>query len=194
MAPLTNSETARSGSNGGRCRSGLPTAVGGQVGCLLLLPFLLNVLTLAPSPVHGAGPYPHATQPTGTAPLFVVADGSLAPGDVVTLQTLAGALARLTPRVYRVTTGLNDTDSYALWLRELQEHGVAVNATYLHDLPGLLGHFSGAGGGVITGYVTFTASGESANAAITYCAGSPPPAIVRAEMTAWGSPGADGRL
>lgn len=122
-----------------------------------------------------SSPYAHAQHPTGTLPLFAVADDGMAPGDLVTLQTLAGALARSTPQVYRVSSGLNGTDSYALWARELRDqYEVVFDQTYLNDLAGLIQHFAPN----ISGFVTFTNGNESANAAITYCAGSPPPSIV----------------
>jgi hypothetical protein len=45
--------------------------------------------------------YPQSQYPTGTARLFVVDDSALATGDLVTLQTLGGGLARTTPQIYR---------------------------------------------------------------------------------------------
>ena len=52
-------------------------------------------------------PYPRSLRPTGSEPLQVIADGALAPEDVVTLETLAGFLARDTPQIYRCSPSLS---------------------------------------------------------------------------------------
>ena len=122
-----------------------------------------------------AGPYPRASRPTGAAgPLYVVADGALSAADVVTLQTLSGCLARDTPRIYRVATNMSADDSYSLWARLMAKGGVNFDSTFQDDFHGLLRHFASN----ITGYVTFSPGNVSVNAAITYCAGTPPPSVV----------------
>ena len=117
-------------------------------------------------------PYPRSASPTGAAPLFVVSERGLSPADMVTVGTLAGVVARAVPQIYTVAGGLNDTatDAAAFWLSELSRTtpSLRVNATFLHDLPGLLTHF---GSSHIDGFVTHNAN-TSANAALTACAGS----------------------
>jgi hypothetical protein len=86
----------------------------------------------------------------GTVPLMVIADGGLSTSQLVALQTLSGALARTVPQIYRqgcestahklrktisvsppssftlpylgsvATSPTDPTDSYALWLRDMQ--------------------------------------------------------------------------
>eukprot|EP01062_Namystynia_karyoxenos_P071092 TRINITY_DN664_c0_g2_i1.p1 TRINITY_DN664_c0_g2~~TRINITY_DN664_c0_g2_i1.p1 ORF type:complete len:634 (+),score=135.48 TRINITY_DN664_c0_g2_i1:78-1904(+) len=117
-----------------------------------------------------AAAYPRAQQPTGTVPLKVVADAQLAPGDIVTLETLSGALARTTPEIYRVSTTPDAGDSYALWLRQLvSQHQVKTDLTFLNNFTGLLQSMRGR----IRGFVQFKADGgRSVNAAVTFCAGT----------------------
>jgi hypothetical protein len=88
--------------------------------------------------------------------------------DQVTLQTLAGALARHSPTIFTVDSDPPaPTDTTWLWLRTLEaQTPLAFSHTYLHDLPGLLRRFAPN----ITGYVTYDAG--STNAALIRVAAS----------------------
>ena len=66
--------------------------------CVLVLACLV-VTALA---VDGLNPaYPSSKYPTGHETLFVVADQGVSQEDIVTYETLAGALSRTTPQLYR---------------------------------------------------------------------------------------------
>ncbi|EGD74085.1 hypothetical protein PTSG_05777 [Salpingoeca rosetta] len=89
--------------------------------------------------------------------------------DIVTYETMAGFLGRTTPQLYRLNTNVTGPESYAIWLRfMMKNYGVTVNSTFLNDLPAAVRFFAPQ----MRGFVTFNASTESLNAAITYCAAS----------------------
>ena len=116
-----------------------------------------------------------------TERLFVVAEDALpCREDLITLDTLAGGLARQRAEVYRVQkarsffrmreAGAGDPPEPTLrWLRELRdEWGVALDDAYIRDLHGLLA----ARAECIDGYVrTASAGGDRTwNEALTVCA------------------------
>eukprot|EP01051_Picozoa_sp_SAG22_P012179 SAG22_NODE_1243_length_5022_cov_3.983953_4_plen_148_part_00 len=97
--------------------------------------------------------------------------------DQVTLQTLAGLLARTSPRIYTIksaspalTNRSVDDDTTVFWLADLQAEpwSLQFSFKYLHDLPGLLGHFRKD----IAGYVKYDTTTKSTNAALIRCAAS----------------------
>lgn len=124
------------------------------------------ILSLAGCAAASA-PYPRSSRPTSM--LYVYSEENLMHGDLVSLETLGGGLARDTPRLYRVPTTPAASDSYSLWLSEMRSYfGVIVNDTYLTDPAALLAEHRDN----ITGVVRFdSADGASVNAALTYVAG-----------------------
>ena len=67
-----------------------------------------------------AAPYPSSEQPLGTEPLFAVSTDGLSGADIITLESLAGGMARKCPNVYRLAGELDGGDSAAFWLRQLR--------------------------------------------------------------------------
>eukprot|EP00049_Salpingoeca_infusionum_P019130 m.360371 g.360371 ORF g.360371 m.360371 type:complete len:634 (+) comp19009_c0_seq1:159-2060(+) len=114
--------------------------------------------------------YHKSARPVGTSPLFVVSDSALNATQTVTIETLAGGLARDTPQIYRVADQLNSTsDSYAVWLDIMRtNYSVAVNTTFLNSPLQLLQYFAPR----MRGMVLYDPATNSTNAAITYCAGA----------------------
>eukprot|EP00658_Telonema_sp_P-2_P008918 TRINITY_DN13378_c0_g1_i2.p1 TRINITY_DN13378_c0_g1~~TRINITY_DN13378_c0_g1_i2.p1 ORF type:complete len:246 (-),score=56.57 TRINITY_DN13378_c0_g1_i2:212-949(-) len=102
----------------------------------------------------------------------VYSEQGLDPGDLVTLECLAGGLARSAPSMYRVPTTPHGADPYALWLREMvSSFGGVANTSYLDaPLPGLVHEHRSS----LTGVVRFNMSDGSVNAAITFVAGQAP--------------------
>jgi hypothetical protein len=102
-----------------------------------------------------------------------ISDKGLPGDDIVTVETLSGALARHCPNIYRIRGELADGDSSSFWLTQLQKQqpSLKVNSTFLHDLHGLLLHFRSR----INGYVKYNpdTKSTSTNAALTYCAAAP---------------------
>ena len=100
---------------------------------------LLHLLSLASSsssssspsfsaPTPDLLPYPRSLHPAGAlAPLYVVRATNLSRADVVTLQTLAGVLARTSPSIYVVNSepdpdapGYDGKEATVFWLRQLE--------------------------------------------------------------------------
>ena len=113
--------------------------------------FLCAVLCLAMSQaVQYPDAYPTSARPTGSKPLYILSTDRAVAEDVVTVETLAGALGRDTPQIYRVKD--EPSDSYNIWLKEMQSTwGVQTNRTFENDVSGLVGHFAPQ----IRGYVLF---------------------------------------
>ena len=114
-------------------------------------------LPLSPFPVPAAGL-------NATRQLFVFEQTGLSPSQQLLAATLQGVLSRSSPAIYRATRPLNATgNSYAMWLRETAARfSVALDATYVADLPGLLKHFAPQ----LDGYVLCNVSDASVNAAV----------------------------
>ena len=120
-------------------------------------------------------PQPKPTPPPPARPLP-------APAPQVTLQTLAGVLARHSPRIYTVTAApgsVDDlkTDASLFWLEQIQSDASSYNNlefddTYLHDFKGLLAHVVAAEAGVVDGFVKYDPATNSTNAALIACAAS----------------------
>ena len=130
----------------------------------------LSVLVLANIDL----PYPRSTVPAGAeAPVYVMNSETLSHEDSVTLQTLAGVLARHTPRVYTVDSppaAPSRADTTHFWLQQLQlQTSIVFRYDYLNAFYGLLDHFAHN----ITGFVRYNARTNSANAALIYCAAHP---------------------
>lgn len=92
----------------------------------------------------------------------------------MTIQTLAGNLARYTPKIYTIKSQttemtnitIND-DTTVFWLHDLVKfHGLQFDETYIHDHLGLLKRFASN----ITGFVVYDPSTQSTNAALIRCA------------------------
>ena len=138
-----------------------------------MLVHLISVVSALP---NSTLPYPRSEVQTGQAgPIFVVSEASIAArADQVTLQTLAGVIARHSPRVYTIksaTTELTpatvNDDTTVFWLHDLAtHHGITFNETFLHDLAGLIRHFAHT----LTGFVKYDPSTASTNAALIRCA------------------------
>eukprot|EP00756_Hemistasia_phaeocysticola_P053605 Hpha_TRINITY_DN29456_c0_g1::TRINITY_DN29456_c0_g1_i1::g.70172::m.70172 len=119
-------------------------------------------------------PYPKSKLPCGAAgPLHVVSTANMTASEVVTLQTLAGVLARDSPSIYVVKSNPAEDvadDETVFWLHELERYykeAVPLSYTYLNgDVSGLLRQYRGN----ITGYVWYE-GGNTTNTAINYCAG-----------------------
>ena len=106
----------------------------------ILFLLLLHLLSVAPSSSSSSSPsfspptppdllpYPRSLRPAGAlAPLYVVRATNLSRADVVTLQTLAGVLARTSPSIYVVNSepdpaapGYVGTEATVFWLRQLE--------------------------------------------------------------------------
>jgi hypothetical protein len=124
-------------------------------------------------------PYPTSLHPTGSAPLFIVSLQNLSKADSVTVCSLAGVVARVTPQVYTVAGAMNDTtgDAAAFWLSELRaSHALRVDTSYLGNLPGLLANFRSQ----LDGFVYYNAT-TSSNAALTASAAAEGRVIVASE-------------
>ncbi len=140
----------------------------------LLLACCLVVASAAPAPP--LLPYPRAPHPAGAlGPLYVVRASNLTSGEIVTLQTLSGVLARESPTLYTVHSDptANATvaaDNTVFWLRRLQAQGIPTSLAHVDgDLDGLFRRFRAN----VTGYVVFdTAQKNSTNAALIHCAGA----------------------
>ena len=145
---------------------------------LLLTAFGLAILQAVAVRHHGLSdsllPYPRSLHPAGSlGSLYVFPITNLAnPVDVVTVETLAGVLARTSPTIYVTATALSaSSDTTVFWLRQLQaRHSGSVSfdeTTFADgDLQKLIRHFQSN----ITGYVTFDPSTNSTNTALIYCA------------------------
>eukprot|EP00966_Prymnesium_polylepis_P118760 2745160-Prymnesium_polylepis.1 len=91
--------------------------------------------TAAAQPNHPAAqpPYPASARPT-TA-LHVISSQGRTPAELLCLDSLAGLIARTSPRLYRVSDSswqTDTSDSYAKWLHTMRASGVAVNASLLN--------------------------------------------------------------
>jgi len=124
-------------------------------------------------------PYPRSATPTGSSAIHIVDASNLTDhADQVTLQTLAGVLARNTPGIYTVTAApgtVDDlkTDASLFWLEQMQSDASSYNNltfddTYLHDFHGLLAKEAG----VVDGFVKYDPTTNSTNAALIACAAS----------------------
>lgn len=119
-------------------------------------------------------PYPESPQPTGSVPLLLISTAGMVPGDIVTLETLSGGLARAAaPQIYRLNrppVGPGANDSMAVFLSEMVSGwGVKTDMSKMWTLNELLNATSSH----IRGYVRFASnSTDSTSAALMYCAGS----------------------
>jgi hypothetical protein len=123
-------------------------------------------------------PYPRSIVPTGQAgPIFVVSESNISTlADKVTLQTLAGVVARHSPRIYTIKSASPalkptsmDQDTTVFWLHDLAEHhGIEFNYTYLSSIHGLLRFFASN----VSGFVAYDPNNpsQSTNAALIRCA------------------------
>lgn len=152
--------------------------------CSLLALALAPRLADANTPTLEADlPYPRSTHQTGKAgePVYVISEAAIsAKADQVTVQTMAGVLARYSPRVYTIKSmsaelspTTVDDDTSVFWLHDLAEqHGVQFNYTYLTDPRGLIAMFAKREDPEITGFVSYDPSTKSTNAALIRCAAS----------------------
>ena len=139
-------------------------------------------------------PYPRSAAPAGTdGPLYLVSTQNMTePADVVTLATLAGILARRSPRIYVANSDPAafdpadpTSDTTVFWWQQMKAAlgppagvgGVGGGGgaglvefdehTHLHgDLAGLLRRFAGS----LVGYVMYSPASNSTNAALIHCA------------------------
>ena len=91
------------------------------------------------------GPYPSSVVPS--TELFVLSSSGRTAAELLCLDTLAGLLARTSPRLYRVNDAdweSDASDSYASWLRAMQAQGITVNNSMLNaTVPGVVAAFAG---------------------------------------------------
>ena len=95
---------------------------------MLVLPAMLSLGLMATPDA----PYPRSAHPTSG--LHVISSSNRSPAELLCLDSLAGLLARQSPRIYRVADAgwqTDAADSYAAWLREMSMHGVSVNDSLL---------------------------------------------------------------
>jgi hypothetical protein len=139
--------------------------------------FLLTALHTVASLQTDALPYPRSISPSGSnGPVFVIDTEKVADGaDKVTLQTLAGVLARNSPQIYTTNgdpkgPGSRDTDTTVFWLTVLKARTkMTFSDQYASDFTGLLKHFLPN----VTGYAMYDPQTDSTNAALIRCAAEP---------------------
>ena len=79
-------------------------------------------------------PYPVSTKPDT---LYKVLDNAFYAGQILSIGTMQGILAKTKPRIYRV-----NSQSYINWLDDLENnYGVTVLDIYAADFEGLIKHF-----------------------------------------------------
>lgn len=121
----------------------------------------------------GAAPYPKSAEPT-TA-LYAIAEEGRNNAELVCLDSIAGNLARQSPRLFRVakTTWQQDSgDGNSDWLRDLAaKHGVAVNSSLAgSSVIDIVRHFFESDPQTFVGFVSCSYGDASVSAALTYAA------------------------
>ena len=123
--------------------------------------------------IKAACPMEYKVSPLPPATLFTVDDNELSFSDSVTLQSLAGSIAKeVSPILYR-----SGNVQYETWLDEIKmKTSILINDTYT-DRPGdLIDHLlvTYTASTVITGLVTYANVSDSISLshAVTYCSGS----------------------
>jgi hypothetical protein len=122
---------------------------------------VLTCLSVAIASPGGLLPYPRSEVPTGQAgAVYVVSETNISStADKVTIQTLAGVLARHSPRIYTIKsadptftpTCMND-DTTVFWLNDLESHhNITFDYTYLSNSRGLLQLFADS----LSGFVAY---------------------------------------
>merc|ERR1711977_89631 len=156
----------------GKCK---PMHMPSTAGSLFLALLVCRTASLSPAPLL---PYPRSQYPAGAlGPVYVVSIANLTSrSDIITLETLAGVLARTSPSIYVVTSDPSPTahtahsDTTVFWLRQLEITHSSVKfdmTTHIDaDLPGLFIRFRSN----VSGFVTYDPDTNSTNAAITHCA------------------------
>ena len=126
-------------------------------------------------------PYPRSLSPSSS--VYVVSTAAIEKDDQVTLQTLAGVLARSAPAIYTVASdpaAPAADDTTVFWLRQLEARtSITFHYDYLHDFRSLLTRFAPN----VTGYVRYSPQTKSSNAALIRCAAEPGNAIAVASDT-----------
>ena len=122
------------------------------------------------------GRLPHSPFPTprsglnASRALFALDTAGFATADALLASTLQGAVNRDAPAVYRAPDVLDTSAPYGRWLSLTASlFGIAVNTSFVRDLPGLLGVF--ASQGRVDAYVL--ADAASVNTAVAACAALP---------------------
>ena len=134
--------------------------------------FLLTILYVTTSALLEPEdlPYPRSVAPATS--VYVASTANLSHDDQVTLQTLAGVIARQAPAIYTVDSAPSDpdpNDTTHFWLRQLKElTSIAFHDDFLDDFPGLLAHFAKE----LTGYVRYNPT-NATNSALIRCAAEP---------------------
>ena len=108
---------------------------------------MLTTLALVALAQHPKLPYPKAAHPTSE--LYVISSYQRSPAELLCLDTLAGTLARTSPRLYRVADDSweSSSDSYAAWLRAMRAQGVLVDSSLLNSsVSQVVSSFSSAAG------------------------------------------------
>ena len=118
-------------------------------------------LPLSPFPTPSGGL-------NATRKLFLLEQNGLSAADNLLASTLQGVTSRVSPQMYRAKDVLKPaTSSYALWLSTTATlFDVALDRTYLADLPGLLKALAPG----LDGYVLANADDASTNTAAAVCA------------------------
>jgi hypothetical protein len=164
--------------------------------------FLLYIAAhaCAAAPSTAVLPYPRSAAPAGTdGPLYLVSTQNMTePADVVTLATLAGVLARRSPRIYVVNSDPAafdpadpTSDTTVFWWQQMKAALGPATAAGGGGGGGGVGGGGGAGlvefdehthlhgdlagllrrfAGSLIGYVTYSPASNSTNAALIHCA------------------------
>ena len=121
----------------------------------------------------GAVVYPRSEAPTTN--LSVIAEEGRTRAELILIDSLAGYLARRSPRLYRVGTAgwrTDAGDSYGVWLRDaVDTRGVAVDEALVSAPVGsILAAFDASA--ALAGYLRANATDASVSAALTLAAAS----------------------
>lgn len=134
----------------------------------------LSIITLVffADEVMAACPMVYKTSPQTLTTLFTVDDSKLSTSESITLQSLAGSIAKdVSPILYR--TG---DFQYETWLNEIKiKTTISINDTFTDKPSGLIDHLLDTySSELITGLVTYANVSDdvSLSRAITYCSGS----------------------
>jgi hypothetical protein len=126
-------------------------------------------------------PYPNSVTPASL--LFAVSESGRSASELLLLDSLAGYVARRTPRLYRVASAdwenPNTTDSYSRWLQELSRLDVTVNASLLSAPFGAIA--ATVLGSEAASYVRCNWGDASTSAALTLAAASDNCALVASD-------------
>lgn len=132
---------------------------------------MIRVIAISFVCVSRAAAMPYPRSNARTTSLYAVSESGRSNEELLCLDSLAGNLARQTPRLYRVSDdswATETNDAYSLWLQDLESsHGVHVDSSLMSgSLQTVVGRFRVE----ILGYVRCNWADGSTSAALTYAA------------------------